>query len=128
MLRETGCDTPEYVEAMWLMLQQPDPDDYVIAPGKIHSIREFAEEALLIIGIDIDWVGKGVDEKGIDRATGDTVVRINPDFFRPTEVDYTVGGSSKVKEKLGWTPKTKFSDLVRIMVEHDLKVTGTEKR
>lgn len=114
---------PEYVEAMWLMLQQPEPDDFVIATGETHSVREFIELAFRFAGFDIVWEGKGIEEKGIDRKTGKTLVDISPEFFRPAEVDLLVGDCTKAREKLGWAPRTKFEDLVRIMVEADLRRT-----
>lgn len=111
---------PEYVEAMWLMLQQPEPDDYVIATGETHSIREFVEFAFKYVGYDIIWKGKGVKEKGMDRKTGKILVEVSPEFFRLAEVDVVVGDPSKAKKKLGWKPRTKFKELVKIMVEADL--------
>lgn len=118
----------EYVEAMWLMLQQDEPDDYVIATGETHSVREFVEAAFKNLGIDIEWSGKGVDEKGIDKASGGVLVRIDPEFFRPAEVDLLIGNSEKAKKKLGWSPKTTFKELVGIMVEHDLILAEKEGR
>lgn len=118
----------EYVEAMWLMLNQPEPDDYVIATGETHSVREFVETAFKKVEIDIEWSGKGVDEKGIDKTSGKTLVMIDPQFFRPTEVDFLVGDYSKAKKKLGWSPKTTFNELVKIMVEHDLKFVEKENQ
>lgn len=112
---------PEYVEAMWLMLQQNQPDDYVIATGETHSIREFVGLAFKHAGIDIEWLGKGINEKGRDKASGKTLITVDPRFFRPTEVDFLMGDYSKAKERLGWQPRTKFEDLVRIMVEADTK-------
>jgi GDPmannose 4,6-dehydratase len=111
---------PEYVEAMWLMLQHADPDDYVIATGETHSVREFVEAAFRGAGMSIEWTGKDLDEKGIDVSTGKTVLKIDEEFFRPAEVDVLIGDSSKAKEKLGWKPRTTFQDLVRIMAEHDI--------
>jgi len=112
---------PEYVAAMWLMLQQSEPDDYVIATGEIHSVMEWVECAFRHIGIEIRWKGEGVDEKGMDRKTGKVVVEISPEFFRPAEVDTLRGDYSKAKEKFGWEPNTRFEDLVGIMMEADLK-------
>jgi GDPmannose 4,6-dehydratase len=112
---------PEYVEAMWLMLQQDEPDDYVIASGETHSVREFVELACKTAGFDIVWEGKGVKERGIDKKTGGTLVEVSPEFFRPAEVDILQGDYSKAREKLGWQPKTGFEDLVNIMLEADLK-------
>lgn len=111
---------PEYVEAMWLMLQQPEPDDYVVATGESHAIREFVENAFQAIGVDIVWNGADVNEKGVDRKRGNVLIEVSPEFFRPAEVDALIGNPKKAMEKLGWKPKTKFQDLVRIMVEADL--------
>lgn len=118
---------PEYVEAMWLMMQQPEPDDYVIATGKTHSVREFVKAAFSEVGINVELLEKGIEEKGVDMATGKTLVRIDPRFFRPAEVDVLNGDYSKAKDKLGWSPKTTFNDLVSIMVRHDLNVVSEEK-
>jgi len=112
---------PEFVEAMWRMLQQDHPDDYVVATGETHTIREFIESAFQVIGIEIIWKGTEANEKGIELKTGKTLVEISPEFFRPAEVDLLIGNPKKAAEKLGWRPKTKFKDLVRIMVEADLK-------
>jgi GDPmannose 4,6-dehydratase len=117
---------PEYVEAMWLMLQQPEPDDYVIATGETHSVREFAQAAFERIGVDLEWSGQGVNEQGIHKANGATVVRVDPQFFRPADADYLVGDYSKAKRKLGWSPKTSFKELVGIMVMHDLSFAVKE--
>lgn len=112
---------PEFVEAIWLMLQQPQPDDFVVATGETHTIREFIELAFQCVGIDIDWTGKEVNEKGVDRKTGKVLIAVDPEFFRPAEVDLLIGKPQKAREVLGWKPRIKFSDLVRIMVEADLK-------
>jgi len=109
----------DYVEGMWLMLQQKKPDDYILATGKTHSVREFAEESAKCLDFEIIWKGKGVDEKGIDRKSGKTIIEINPVYFRPAEVDLLIGDYSKAKKNLNWEPKTKFKDLVRMMVESD---------
>lgn len=111
----------DYVEAMWLMLQQDEPDDYVIATGRTHSVREFAELAFKEVGIEIEWRGKGVDEVGVNAANRDVLVEIDPHYFRPTEVDILVGDTSKAKEKLGWEAKVGFEELVKIMVKGDMK-------
>jgi GDPmannose 4,6-dehydratase len=111
----------EYVEAMWLMLQQEKPDDYVVATGETHSIREFAENAFRYAGFDIVWKGKDIEEKGIDKKTDKTLIEVSPEFFRPAEVDILLGDYSKAKGKLGWQPRTKFQDLVSIMIEADIK-------
>jgi GDPmannose 4,6-dehydratase len=112
---------PEYVEAMWLMLQQKKSEDYVIATGEAHTVREFATEAFKNIGINIEWEGKGTKEKGIDRKTRKTLVKVDPNYFRPTEVESLIGDASKAKKKLGWNPKVKFKELVKIMVEADIE-------
>ena len=111
----------EYVEAMWLMLQQEKPDDYVVATGKTHSVRDFLQAAFDRVDMQIEWTGKGMDEKGIDKATGKVVVAVDPEFFRPAEVDVLTGDSSKAREDLGWSPRTAFAQLVGIMVEHDMQ-------
>ncbi len=111
----------DYVEAMWLMLQQDKPDDYVIATGETHSVREFVELAYNALGIDIEWQGKGVEEKGIDKATGQTIVRVDPHYFRPSEVDFLLGKPDKAEKKLLWKPKTSFQELLKIMVEADYR-------
>ncbi|WMW24304.1 GDP-mannose 4,6-dehydratase [Methanolobus sediminis] len=111
----------DYVEAMWLMLQQDEPDDYVIATGKTHSVREFVELAFGEVGIEIEWKGKGVDEVGLDAATGETMVEIDPRYYRPTEVDILVGDPTKAKNKLGWESKVEYGNLVKMMVDEDLR-------
>jgi len=118
----------EYVEAMWLMLQQEKPDDYVIATGESHSVREFVECAFKHIDIDIEWKGSGIDVKGINKKNGKVVVEIAKEFFRPAEVDFLVGDYSKAKEKLGWEPRTNFQELVKIMVESDIKRIEQNKK
>jgi GDPmannose 4,6-dehydratase len=112
----------DYVEGMWRILQQPEPDDYVLATGQTHSVREFVELAFAQMGIEIGWKGAGVDERGLDRKTGRVLVEIDPGYFRPTEVDLLLGDATKAKEKLGWTHKTAFPDLVAEMVNSDYKV------
>ena len=112
---------PEYVEAMWLMLQQDTPDDYVVATNETHSVREFVEAAFKAINTEIAWEGEGINEKGIDKNTGKVLVEVSPEFFRPSEVDLLIGDYSKAKEKLGWSPKTSFERLVSIMVEADIE-------
>jgi len=116
----------DYVEGMWLMLQQPEPDDYVLATGETHCVREFVELAFATAGRAIEWRGSGVDEKGIDANTGATLVEVDPRYFRPTEVDLLLGDPRKAHRKLGWSHKTSFPDLVREMVESDLKVVQQE--
>jgi GDPmannose 4,6-dehydratase len=112
---------PEYVEAMWLMLQQEKCDDYVIATGEAHSVREMAEEAFKNIDINLEWKGRGTKERGIDKKTGKVLIEVDPKYFRPTEVESLVGDASKAKKKLGWKPKVKFKELVKIMVKADLE-------
>ena len=110
----------DYVEGMWRMLQQDEPDDYVLATGETHSVREFVELAFDHVGRGIEWRGIGIEETGVCRKTGRTVVRIDPRYFRPTEVDLLLGDPSKAREKLGWTHTTSFPDLVRDMMNADL--------
>ena len=113
---------PDYVEMMWMMLQQDTPDDYVVATGEMHTVREFIEKTFTRAGFDIAWEGSGVNEKGVDRKSGKTVVAIDPRFFRPAEVEQLLGDPTKAKEKLGWVPKVKFEELVQIMTDADLKL------
>jgi GDPmannose 4,6-dehydratase len=110
---------PEFVEAMWRMLQLSQADDYVIATNEAHTVREFTELAFNELGIDIEWKGKGVDEKGIDKKSGKILIEVDADYFRPTEVDLLIGDYSKAKEKLGWEPKITFKELVKIMAKSD---------
>jgi GDPmannose 4,6-dehydratase len=112
---------PEYVEGMWRIMQADEPDDFVLATNETHSIREFIEETFKVLGEEIIWKGTGIDEKGILKSSGKTVVGIDPRYFRPTEVDILIGNFSKAKEKLGWEPKTRFRELVKIMVKSDYK-------
>jgi GDPmannose 4,6-dehydratase len=112
----------DYVEGMWRMLQQDQPGDYVLATGETHTIREFCEQAFRVIGVELGWQGSGTDEVGIDKASGKTLIKINPDFFRPAEVDILLGDPSKAEKELGWERKVDFPGLVRLMVEHDLKI------
>lgn len=112
----------DYVECMWLMLQHERPEDFVIATGEHHSVREFATLAFHYAGIELEWQGEGLDEKGIDKATGKVLVEVDPRFFRPSEVEQLLGDPTKAKTLLGWNPTTtSFDKLVRIMVEHDMK-------
>ena len=110
----------DYVRAQWLMLQQPQPEDYVVATGKQHSVRDFVDLAGRLLGMDIEWRGRGVDELGVDRNDGHTVVRVDPRYFRPAEVESLLGDASKIRDKLGWAPEISFEALVREMVESDL--------
>lgn len=118
----------DYVEAMWLMLQQDKPDDYVVATNETHSVREFVEATSKHLGFDLEWQGKGVDEKGIDKNTGKTIIAIDERYFRPAEVDLLIGDYSKAKKQLGWEPRTKFDELVKIMAEADLAAESRHKQ
>lgn len=110
----------DYVEAMWLMLQQPKPDDFVIATGETHTVREFCELAFKHASITLVWQGKGTDEKGIDANSGRERISISKEFFRPTEVDLLLGDPTKARQMLGWKPKVSYDELVKMMVEHDI--------
>jgi GDPmannose 4,6-dehydratase len=110
----------DYVEGMWKMLQHPTPDDYVLATGETHTVREFCQAAFGRLGIELEFRGAGADEIGIDRATGKEAVAVDPRYFRPTEVDLLVGDASKAKRVLGWTPRVTFTELVEMMVDADL--------
>ena len=112
----------DYVEAMWKILQHDEPDDFVIATGETHSVREFAELAFREVGFDIQWQGSGIEEKGIDSKTGKVLIQIDPKYFRPTEVDILQGDAGKAREKLGWKPKISFEQLVSEMVKEDLRL------
>lgn len=118
----------DYVECMWLILQNEKPDDFVIATGEMHTVREFCELAFKEVGINIRWEGEGINEKGIDNATNDVLIEVDPQYFRPTEVDQLLGNPRKAIEKLGWNPtQTPFEDLVKEMVQEDLKLVRNEK-
>lgn len=126
-LRDWGY-ARDYVECMWLILQQPEPGDFVIATGEYHSVREFATLAFANVGISLRWEGEGIDEKGIDSVTGKVLVEVDPRFFRPAEVEQLLGDPTKAREQLGWNPtKTPFADLIRIMVEADVALVAREK-
>ncbi len=112
----------DYVYAMWLMLQQEKPSDYVIATGETHSVREFVEAACKHFGFKLVWKGKGFEEKGIDVNTGKVIIQVDPKYFRPAEVDLLLGDASKAKRELKWEPQTTFNELVALMCEHDYKV------
>jgi GDPmannose 4,6-dehydratase len=120
-LRDWGY-APDYVLMMWMMLQQDEPDDYVVATGEMHTVREFIERSFAYVGRTIGWQGKGVDEIGIDATTGNAVVRIDPKYFRPAEVEQLLGNPSKAKDRLGWEPTVKFEELVKIMTDGDLRL------
>lgn len=109
----------DFVYGMWLMLQQDKPDDFILATGETHSVREFAEKAAKCLGISLIWKGKGIKEKGVDKKTNKTIIEIDPKYFRPAEVDILLGDYSKAKKKLKWEPKVKFDELVRIMTKAD---------
>jgi GDPmannose 4,6-dehydratase len=116
----------DYVEGMHKILQADAPDDFVLATGETRSVREFVELAFAEIGRNIEWRGKGIEETGVDRASGKTVVRIDPIYFRPTEVDELIGDATKARQKLGWKPKTTFTELVKEMVAGDLAIARRE--
>ncbi|MFN0263994.1 GDP-mannose 4,6-dehydratase [Tepidamorphus sp. 3E244] len=116
----------DYVQAMWMMLQQEEPDDYVIATGVTHSVRQFIEAACRHVGRTIEWHGQGVHEVGIDKKSGDALIRIDPRYFRPTEVDQLIGDASKAHKVLGWKPDTDFQSLVTEMMEADLAIAREE--
>ena len=125
-LRDWGY-AKDYVECMWLILQNKEPEDFVIATGEQHSVREFAQLAFHDAGIELEWQGEGTNEKGIDKATGKVLVEVSPDFYRPTDVVNLWGDPTKAKTHLGWNPtKTTFEELVRIMVEHDMQKVAVE--
>lgn len=126
-LRDWGY-AKDYIECMWLMLQQDEPEDFVIATGENHSVREFVSLAFHYAGIEIEWQGSGLEEKGFDKNTGRTLVAVDPRFFRPAEVEQLLGDPTKARTRLGWNPhKTSFEELVRIMVENDKKKVEREK-
>ena len=126
-LRDWGY-ARDYVECMWLMLQHDQPEDFVIATGEQHSVREFTERAFAHVGIELRWQGEGVGEQGIDQATGRVLVEVDPKYFRPTEVETLLGDPTKAKTLLGWNPqKTSFEELVRLMVGHDVQYVATHR-
>ncbi|HOP40645.1 MAG TPA: GDP-mannose 4,6-dehydratase [Geobacteraceae bacterium] len=118
----------DYVEAMWLMLQQPEPDDYVVATGATRSVREFAEKVFERLDMPLEWQGEGVHEKGVDTKTGKIVIEVDPRYFRPAEVDILLGDPGKARTKLGWEPKTDLDGLVAMMTDADLELAEREKR
>lgn len=118
----------DYVECMWMILQQEEPEDFVIATGEFHSVREFTELSFKRAGIELTWEGEGVDEKGIDKATGKVLVEVDPKYFRPCEVEQLLGDPTKARTKLGWNPrKTSFQELVNIMTDYDIKMIRESK-
>lgn len=126
-LRDWGY-ARDYVECMWLIMQQEEPDDYVIATGEYHTVREFTTLAFKRAGIELKWEGEGLNEKGIDITTGEVLVEVDPKFFRPAEVEQLLGNPTKAKEKLGWNPrKTSFQELINIMVDADLELIKNQK-
>lgn len=126
-LRDWGY-APDYVECMWLILQQRKPEDYVIATGEQHSVREFAELAFRHVGIELRWEGENENEKGIDARTGEVIVEVSPDFYRPTDVVNLLGNPAKARRELGWNPrKTSFEQLVRIMTDADMAKVAIER-
>ena len=110
-----------------MILQHPEPEDFVLATGETHTVREFVEEAANHLGFDIVWKGKGIDEKGIDKKSGKTIVEVDPVYFRPTEVDLLLGSATKAMGILGWKPKVTFKELARLMAEHDYDLVKKEK-
>jgi GDPmannose 4,6-dehydratase len=118
----------DYIEAMWLMLQQTEPDDYVVATGETHAVREFAEKVFARLDMPLEWQGTGIHEKGIDTRTGKIVVEVDPKYFRPAEVDLLLGDPTKARTKLGWQPKVDFEGLVNMMVDTDMELAEREKR
>ena len=118
----------DYVEGMWRILQQPKPDDYVLATGEPHSVREFVEKAFLEVSKVVKWRGKGPDEQGVDKVSGEVLVRIDPRYYRPTEVKFLLGDPSKAGKVLGWQHSTSFQELVREMVASDLRLLARERR
>ncbi|MCE1273894.1 MAG: GDP-mannose 4,6-dehydratase [Chlorobiaceae bacterium] len=110
---------PEFVEGMWRMLQQPEPDDYVLATGETHTVREFVDLSFRELGIELEWRGQGADEQGIDTTSGKVLVAVDPTYYRPTEVDLLIGNPQKAKDILGWEPQIKFEELVRLMARSD---------
>ena len=126
-LRDWGY-AKDYVECMWLILQNDKPEDFVIATGVQHSVREFATLAFHHAGIEVEWQGEGMDEKGIDKATGKVIVEVSPDFYRPTDVVNLWGDPTKAKTELGWNPtKTSFEELVELMTKHDMEKVAVER-
>jgi len=126
-LRDWG-HARDFVEGMWMILQQDKPDDYVLATGESHSVREFVERAFTLIGRTVVWQGSGIEEKGFDKSTGDVLVEVDPRYFRPTEVDQLLGDPSRARDRLGWRHKTSFDALVKDMVEADVVAILREQK
>lgn len=125
-LRDWGY-AKDYVECMWLILQNDHPEDFVIATGEQHSVRDFCQAAFREVGIELEFQGEGADEKGIDKATGRTLIEVSPDFYRPTDVVNLLGDPSKARQQLGWNPsKTSFEQLVKLMVKSDMAKVASE--
>lgn len=125
-LRDWGY-AKDYVECMWLIMQQPEPDDFVIATGEYHTVREFATIAFARAGIEIEWHGNGLEEKGVEKSTGRVLIEVDPRFFRPAEVEQLLGDPTKAKQQLGWNPRrTSFEQLINIMVDSDLKLVSNK--
>jgi len=118
----------DYVEGIWRILQHEEADDFVLATGENHTVREFVEEVGKHLGMDIVWEGEGVEERGVDKKTGKTIIEIDPVYFRPTEVEQLLGNATKAKKVLGWKPKTTFKKLAKLMVESDMKIAEMEKK
>ena len=126
-LRDWGY-AKDYVECMWMMLQQDNPEDFVIATGEQHTVRDFVERAFRVVGIDIAWCGVGADEKGLDKKNGKVLVEIDKRWFRPTDVDNLWGDPTKARTVLGWNPRsTSYEQLIEIMVKNDLEIARKEK-
>jgi GDPmannose 4,6-dehydratase len=119
---------PEYVEGMWRIMQLDRPEDFVLATGKCFTVRELATRALACVGRDVEWVGTGAEERGVDRKTGQVLVEVDPEYYRPAEVDLLKGDASKAKALLGWEPQTRFEELVEIMVKADLELVAPARR
>jgi len=116
----------DYVEGIYKILHYKIPEDFILATGQTHTVREFAESVAKLLGYDLQWKGKGIKQEGIDRKTGKVLIKIDPVHFRPSEVDFLLGDSSKAKKLLGWKPKVKFQELVEIMVKHDYDLVKNE--
>ncbi len=118
----------DYVEGMWMMLQQPVPDDFILATGETHTVKEFLDTAAKHLGIPLVWKGKGENERGINKKTGKTIVTIDPHYFRPSEVDHLLGDATKAQKILGWKPQVSFDELVKIMINHDYDIAKQQSK